>query len=180
MLTLSIQEQVVVSHIPFVVNDEGTSVEAHLAKNNPILAQLSQNRPATLVVSGPDSYVSPDWYQSPGNVPTWNYIAVHLRGVLKLCGQETLPRHLDRLSHHFESQIPGKAAWTPSTLETSALQRMMNAIVPIVLEVKEVEGTWKLSQNKAHSARRHAATSIASHAIGQETSALAHSMDALD
>lgn len=177
MLAVSHEERVLVSHIPFVLNDAGTSVEGHLAKNNPIVAMLNRSRPATLVISGSDSYVSPDWYGSPGNVPTWNYIAVHLRGVLTLGDSEALPQHLNRLSHHFETQIPGKAPWTPAQLEPSALQRMARAIVAITLDVEVVEGTWKLSQNKDPDARNHAAAEISRNSLGQETGVLAQSMD---
>ncbi len=180
MLALAHEERVLVSHIPFVLNDAGTSVEGHLAKNNPIVAMLSEPRPATLVISGSDSYVSPDWYGSPGNVPTWNYIAVHLRGVLTLGESEALPQHLDRLSHHFETQIPGKPPWTPAQLEPSALQRMARAIVAITLDIEVVEGTWKLSQNKDSDARENAAAEISRHSLGQETGVLAKSMASQD
>ena len=176
ILAVSHEERVLVSHIPFVLNDAGTSVEGHLAKNNPIVAALRQARPATLVVSGADSYVSPDWYGSPGNVPTWNYIAVHLRGILTLGESEALPLHLDRLSQHFETQISGKPPWTPAQLEPSALQRMTRAIVAITLDIEVVEGTWKLSQNKDSNARQNAAAAISQHALGQETGVIAQRM----
>jgi len=57
-------------------------VHAHLVRSNPIAQCLrAGERKAVLAVSGPDAYVSPDWYaRMPDQVPTWNYVAVHLRG----------------------------------------------------------------------------------------------------
>ena len=57
-----------------------------------------------LAVSGPDSYVSPDWYGTgtADQVPTWNYVAVHIRGTLRRRADETLRAHLDALSARFE------------------------------------------------------------------------------
>jgi transcriptional regulator len=36
-----------------------------------------------LAFSGPHSYISSSWYDHE-NVPTWNYIAVHVYGKIKL------------------------------------------------------------------------------------------------
>ena len=74
------------SHVPFIVAEDGAAVHAHLVRANPIARLLAAGeRPAVLAVSGPDGYVSPDWYGAePDQVPTWNYVAVHLRGTLRL------------------------------------------------------------------------------------------------
>ena len=78
------------SHIPFLVAEGGGAVHAHLVRANPIARLLAAGeRPAVLAVSGPDGYVSPDWYgPEPDQVPTWNYVAVHLRGTLRLRPEE--------------------------------------------------------------------------------------------
>lgn len=56
------------SHIPFQLSDDGTHVEAHLVRSNPILKLLDAPQPAKLVVSVADCYVSPDWYGVPDQV----------------------------------------------------------------------------------------------------------------
>ena len=72
-----------ISHVPFILSDDGTALDLHLARPNPILRLLATPHPAVIAVSGPDGYVSPDWYGMEDQVPTWNYIAVHLRGPLR-------------------------------------------------------------------------------------------------
>ena len=71
-----------VSHIPFILAENGAAVHAHLVRGNPIARHLREKEcAAVLAVSGPDSYVSPDWYgaDTVDQVPTWNYVAVHIR-----------------------------------------------------------------------------------------------------
>ena len=77
---------VLAAHVPFVVEQE--RVAAHLVRANP-LAQHLHDGPAAalLIVSGPDGYISPDWYRAPGKLPTWNYVAVHIRGTLATAGR---------------------------------------------------------------------------------------------
>jgi transcriptional regulator len=69
-----------ISHVPFVLNANGTEAELHLVRSNPIARAVTGPTQAVLAVTGPDGYVSPDWYDTPDQVPTWNYVAVHLRG----------------------------------------------------------------------------------------------------
>ena len=52
-----------ISHIPFLV--EGESVWLHLVRSNPIARAMSSPLQACLAVTGPDSYISPDWYGVP-------------------------------------------------------------------------------------------------------------------
>ena len=61
-------------------------------------------------MSGPDSYISPDWYEVPDQVPTWNYVAVHLTGTLELRPQEELLDLLDRQSALFEARVRPETA----------------------------------------------------------------------
>ena len=70
------------SHLPFIVAEDGAAVHAHLVRANPIARLLAAGeRPAVLAVSGPDGYVSPDWYGAePDQVPTWNYVGGALEG----------------------------------------------------------------------------------------------------
>ena len=73
MLTINADGGPLISHIPFQLSEDGSYVEAHLVRSNPILQSL-QNSPldAAIVVSGADSYISPDWYRISDQVPTWN------------------------------------------------------------------------------------------------------------
>lgn len=178
VLTLAGPEGPLASHAPFLLAEDGAAVELHLARNNPILAALDHAPPALLAVSGPDGYVSPDWYGIADQVPTWNYVAVHLRGRLQRAPDAALRGHLERLSAAFEARLGGKAPWTLDKMTPEALDRFMRAIAPVTLAVERVDATMKLNQNKADAVRLAAADAIAGGGIGQDLAALAALMRA--
>lgn len=166
------------SHIPFLVTEDGSAAHAHLARPNPILQWLAEGeRPAVLAVGGPDGYISPDWYEAdPGLVPTWNYVAVHLRGRLRLRPEEALRKHLDELAAQFEQRLLPKPPWRTSKVPERQLQALMRAILPVELEIETVDGTWKLNQNRPDAARINAAGHVESSGLGAETALLARLM----
>ena len=163
------------SHIPFLLTEDGGAVHAHLARPNPILQWLADGeRPAVLAVSGPDGYISPDWYEAdPGLVPTWNYVAVHLSGRLRLRPEEALRDHLDELAAQFERRLHPKPPWRISKVPERQLEALMRAILPVELEVEAVDGTWKLNQNRADEARLNAVRHVEGGGPGMETALLA-------
>ena len=152
------------AHVPFLLNDDASLADLHLARSNPI-ARTGLPAPALLAVSGPDAYVSPDWYGPhdlvPDQVPTWNYVAVHLRGVLEPLPEDTLRPHVDALSAEHEGRIAGKKPWTSAKMTEGAMPRMMRMILPFRFRVVSVEGTWKLNQNKPADVRGRAADALA-------------------
>lgn len=164
------------AHVPFVLSDDGQSAEMHLVRSNPVVRALEAPQPALLAVSGPDGYVSPDWYGLMDQVPTWNYIAVHLRGQLERLPDAALRDHLDRLSDTFESRLLPKAPWKTTKMSAEVMDRFMRMIVPCRLTITDVQGTWKLGQNKVAEARLGAAAGMDAAPIGQEVAALAEWM----
>ena len=161
------------AHVPFVLSPGGDALDIHLVRSNPVVRALSGSAPALLSVTGADGYVSPDWYGIEDQVPTWNYIAVHLRGRLELLPQKTLLSQIDRLSELFEARLAPKRPWRSSKMTDEVLARMMRAIVPLRLTIESVDGTWKLSQNKPEPARLGAADGVGAGTPGQEIAALA-------
>lgn len=151
-----------ISHVPFLLSEDEQWAELHLVRSNPIVRALQQPQPARIVISGPDGYVSPDWYGVADQVPTWNYVAVHLTGKLELRPAEELRDLLDRQSAFYESHLLPKPPWSTEKMEPEALARMMRMIVPARMRITGVDGTWKLSQNKPEDARRAVAGQIES------------------
>ena len=167
-----------ISHIPFLLSEDGRLAEFHLVRSNPIARLLGSPLPARLAVQGPHSYVSPDWYGIDDQVPTWNYIAVHLVGEVALRPQDGMRDLLDRQSAHFEDRLRPKLPWRASKMTPEVLDRMMRQIVPCALRVDEIAGTWKLGQNKPDDVRLRAADLLALARQGQETALLADLMRA--
>ncbi len=172
MVAINGEDGPLAAHVPFVVAPDGHSLDLHLMRSNPVARALATPSPALLAVSGPDGYVSPDWYGDPTQVPTWNYVAVHLRGRLELLDQADLPDLLARLSAAFETRLAPKVPWTMDKVPAGTLARMLRMIRPLRFHIESVAGTWKLSQNKPDAARAGVAAEIAG-GVGQELSALA-------
>jgi len=173
LLAVAKGEAPLVSHIPFLLSQDGTRAEFHLVRSNPIARLLSAPLPARLAVQGPHSYVSPDWYGVEDQVPTWNYVAVHLSGEITLQPQERMRDLLDRQSAQFEARLAPKPAWRADKMTPEVLERMMRQIVPCAMRVDEIAGTWKLNQNKPGDVRLRAADPLAAAGQGQEVATLA-------
>lgn len=147
------------AHVPFVLNEDASFAELHLARSNPI-ARATLPAPALLAVSGPDAYISPDWYGMEDQVPTWNYVAVHLRGRLEPMDLGLMRGHVDSLSAIHENRLLPKTPWTSAKMTEGAMPRMMRMILPFRLTIASVDGTWKLNQNKPAEARARAAAEL--------------------
>lgn len=176
ILSVNGPEGPLAAHVPFLLNDDASGAELHLARSNPI-ARAGLPAPALIAVAGPDAYISPDWYgphdQVPDQVPTWNYVAVHLRGTLEPLPEDALRPHVDALSAEHESRIAGKRPWTSAKMTEGAMPRMMRMILPFRFHVTSVEGTWKLNQNKTPEIRARAAKALSQgNANAQEIAAL--------
>lgn len=172
VLAVNGAEGPLISHVPFLL-EEGT-LGLHLVRSNPIARLVREGAvPARLAVSGPDSYVSPDWYEVPDQVPTWNYVAVHVWGTLELRPQEELRALIDAQSGFFEARLAPKAPWTSQKMTPEVMEKMMRQIVPCRMAIEGVDGTWKLNQNKPDEVRLRAADQVGAFGIGQELSVLA-------
>lgn len=161
-----------ISHMPFLINAEGTVAELHLVRSNPIARALKEPLAARIAIVGGDSYISPDWYGVPDQVPTWNYVAVHLTGTLALRPQEELQDLLDRQSAAYEERLLPKPPWKTAKMSDGVMEKMMRMIVPCQMTVTGMDGTWKLSQNKPDAVRLAAADQVRSSGFGAETDIL--------
>ncbi|WP_300587964.1 FMN-binding negative transcriptional regulator [Marivita sp.] len=160
------------SHIPFMLSDDGSVVEFHLVRNSAMARAIADGAPVRLIVDGPEGYISPDWYGVADQVPTWNYVAVHLVGEARLSDEDGFRDLLDRLSAHFEARLLPKKPWTSDKMAEGVMERMMRGIVPCVMRVSDLQSTWKLGQNKTEDARAGAAKGLE----GQGNAALANLM----
>jgi transcriptional regulator len=140
------------AHVPFLLSDDGTTADLHLARSNAVIA-AGLPAQAVLAVMGPDAYISPDWYGVEDQVPTWNYIAVHLRGTLVQLPDDAMDGHVNALSDTFEARLAPKPVWKSTKMGDGVMDRMKRMILPFRLQITTVDGTWKLNQNKTTAAR---------------------------
>ena len=130
------------SHLPFLNDREGRTLHAHVARGNPQWQQIAAAPDVLVMFVGPHGYVSPTWYAEPG-VPTWNYTAVHVYGRARAVDDAAATgRHVEKLAARFER---GSAApWVPSYEPKRLL-----GIVGIEIRITEIQGKFKLSQNRS-------------------------------
>lgn len=147
------------AHVPLLLSPDGATVDLHLVRSNPVLRALPAE--AVISVNGPDGYVSPDWYGVADQVPTWNYVAVHLRGRLAQLDTADMRDMLDRQSADAEAHLAPKPAWHTDKMTPEVRDRMMRQILPCRLTLTDVSATWKLSQNKPDDVRLRAADAVA-------------------
>jgi transcriptional regulator len=121
----------------------------HVARHNPLVKLADGTSPWLLAVAGTDAYVSPDWYVSPDQVPTWLYQAVHLTGPVRILSDDELAAQVDALSAKFENWLLPKQPWTSAKMTAPRLEALKKAIVGLAMTVDEVEGSFKLNQHKS-------------------------------
>jgi len=130
-----------VTHLPFLVGVGNKTLLAHLAAANPQCREL-EGCEVLVTFQGPHDYISPTWYSGPG-VPTWNYQAVHVYGKCKVFKDpERLKNAVEALTTEYEKEI--SKPWRPE-YDT----KMLKAIVGLEIEITDVQGKFKLSQNKS-------------------------------
>jgi transcriptional regulator len=135
------------THIPLELdrNAFGKNVlYGHISIENPQWRGFSESDKVLAIFSGPHSYISPSWYDHE-NVPTWNYIAVHVYGTIKILSEEKLLETLKKLVDKYEA-----ASENPVKMEELSRKTLMQAraIVGFEIEIKEIQASKKLSQNR--------------------------------
>ncbi|MBO9558547.1 MAG: FMN-binding negative transcriptional regulator [Caulobacter sp.] len=148
-LPLVAQAPVVVRELDF----GEVALDFHLSRANALAMHLVQGFRAVALATGPHAYVSPDWYGTNDQVPTWNYVSVEAGGVVApLSDAETLAL-LDDLSAQEEARLLPKKPWTRDKMTTARFEGLIRGIVGCRLTVERLEGTFKLGQNKTAAER---------------------------
>jgi transcriptional regulator len=145
MLTAFDGTRPIASHVPFVI--KGEVIQAHVTKANP-LAALADGRDFLLAVTGPDTYISNDWYAMPDNVSTWLYEAVHLTGPARRQELTINRAHGDALLATAEARVAPKPPWGLEGMEPNKREAMLAYIVTIEIAIVSVEGQRKHNQLK--------------------------------
>lgn len=140
-----VEGRLVAAQAPLIV--DGERFLLHLSRANAIARALPLAGLA--VVTGPNAYVSPDWYAEADQVPTWNYESVEIEGELTATDEVTLRDLLVRESAVFEGRIAHKRPWTLDKLRPETLAAKLKGIVGVALAPRVLRGTRKLSQNKS-------------------------------
>lgn len=155
LLTSHGRRGLVASHLPLRIDPThgplGTLV-GHFSKANEQV--IDAGAECLAVFSGPHAYISPTWYETPNTVPTWNYVAVHAYGELKVVEDKAeLARILKGMVGKYEGH---RAQPWPFDAGTDFHQKLLEGIVGFEIEITRLEEKWKLNQN--HPPARHRRT----------------------
>jgi transcriptional regulator len=136
------------NHLPLMLDRQegphGTLI-GHMARANPQWHSAAGTE-VLAIFSGPHAYISPTWYQAQQTVPTWNYVAVHAYGRLKLMDDDG---EVEALLHRTIG-VYEAAEERPWKLDESRefVSRMLRQIVAFRVPIERLEGKWKLNQNR--------------------------------
>jgi transcriptional regulator len=156
------------NHLPFLFDeagDEQGKLLAHVARANPLWQEARDGDEVLVIFRADDAYISPNWYPSKHElhrqVPTWNYLVVHVHGRLFIRDSERFVRGVvARLTRTHEARAGADKPWKMTESSPEYIDQMLSSIVGLEIEIKSMVGKWKLSQNKEERDRINAAEEL--------------------
>ena len=144
MMVSVLKDKPLITHLPLIYNDKTESLTGHIDKYNPQVGCLQNEQVVNLVFRGHDAYISPSIYTTE-QLPTWNYIIVHLTGIVKsVIAPEKVKRTIVNMTHFLESPDHQYKL----EIDDPNMDRMINYIHAFEIEITQWEGKFKLSQDK--------------------------------
>lgn len=139
-----------VTHLPFMISEhpsksENLLVEGHFAKSNDHWQHID-GKSVLLVFTGPHGYITPSVYVN-NNVPTWNYSAIHLNGIVEVISDQK--EHQDILHKLVNKYETDYDTWNFDQLDPERLERQYKGTVSIRVDVDQFDAKFKMSQNKS-------------------------------
>ncbi len=135
------------THIPLELDTDYNGNDilvGHIAKANPQWNYFKEDAQVLCIFNGPHSYVSSSWYKEE-EVPTWNYIAVHVYGTLKVQTEEALLASLHKLVDKYEANSKEPVSSREMSAKT---MRQIKGVVGFEIKIEDIQATYKLSQGR--------------------------------
>jgi transcriptional regulator len=141
-------------HVPMLlVHDPGghQTLHGHVARANRLWRDVQDGTDVLVIFGGADAYVSPSWYPSKAAtgqvVPTWNYAVAHVRGKIRFFeAPDRLHALVASLTERNERTQP--VPWSIDDAPEAYVQAQLKAIVGFEIEILELVGKFKSSQNR--------------------------------
>jgi transcriptional regulator len=137
--------------MPFVVDDAGETLRAHIARNNPLAAALAEPCAVLVVFQGPQAYVSP-WHY-PGKkahgrvVPTWNYVMAQAEGVARL-RDEADWKGAQAAALTDRQEQDREKPWAVADAPEPYVAAQLRGVIGLEIAISSLAGKYKLSQNR--------------------------------
>lgn len=164
-------EKLVATHLPveIVENADGSlTVLGHMSRANPQWKSFGEQE-VLLIFQGAHTYISPRWYNHV-NVPTWNYMNVHVYGKVRMLEGEELYALLSDLVKKHESTT----GYSMEGLPADFVEKEIKGVAGFALSVTCIDAAYKLSQNRDDESYTNIVCELekrsddASHEIAQE------------
>jgi transcriptional regulator len=138
----------VATHVPVMISfrENKLFLQAHIMRKQAHTDAFEHNDKVMAIFNGPHAYISAKHYEPQNTASTWNYSAVHAKGIIRFLGDTELYTMLKNLTAQFE-QDPG----SPSLMQHMSedyIQSNMKAIIAFEIEVTQLQHVFKWSQNK--------------------------------
>lgn len=136
----------IATQLPFFIDNSSDKVIlcSHFAVANEQSKYIEANT-SLIIFTEPHAYISPVHYDKRESVPTWDYIAVHAYGKAKIVDDETAKlQALEQMIQWYEKDYLQQWESLPDKFKKG----LMQGIVAFELEVTDLQGQKKLSQNK--------------------------------
>jgi transcriptional regulator len=137
-------------HLDAAMSAKGT-LQVHMARANGQWREIETGAPVLVVFQGANSYITPSWYaakQEHGKVvPTWNYAIVQVRGAARVISDaDWLRAQIGRLTGDHEGVR--RESWSVEDAPDAYVASQIKGIIGVEIEIAEIEGKWKVSQNR--------------------------------
>ncbi len=133
------------THVPLILSRDKKKLQGHIAKGNKQWKEWDADTEVLAIFAGPHAYISSSWYDHE-NVSTWNYLAVHVYGKLKIQTEQELLNSLKELTGKYEKQ--SEKPVSVDRMNPNYVKREMLGIVGFEIEISKMEAAYKLSQNR--------------------------------
>jgi transcriptional regulator len=133
------------THLPLELTTDGKFLHGHMSKGNQQWKNVHNDDEVMAIFTGPHTYISSSWYDHE-NVPTWNYIAVHVYGRLRVIEGDELFQSLKSLLDRYEKDSERPVSMESMTPEY--LQKSLLGLVGFEITITNIEAAYKLSQNR--------------------------------
>jgi transcriptional regulator len=133
------------THVPLVLSPDGSKLYGHVSKANPQARSFHDDEEVLAIFNGPHAYISSSWYNHE-NVPTWNYIAVHVYGKIRIVEGDELLLSLKDLVDKYERH--SKRPVSVEKMSPDYLNKQVNGIVGFEIAISNMQAAYKLSQNR--------------------------------
>lgn len=133
------------THLPLMFSKDQTMLYGHFSRANEQWRNIAENDEVLAIFNGPHAYISSSWYNHE-NVPTWNYIAVHVYGKARIITGDELISSLSDLTDKYEKHSAKPVS--VSRMTPAYFEKEIRGLVGFAMQVERMEAAYKLSQNR--------------------------------